>query len=261
MRKPGAEWTTQECHRTESPDIEALFAELDHVFDPEIDESILGLGFIELIQVEGGRVTVEVQLPTFWCAANFAYLMAFDIREHLLKVEGVKTVRVRLKDHFASEEVEGGVNTGKSFVEVFPGEALGNLETLRALFHRKGFIKRQERFLRCLLDAGLPLDEVCNLSVGDVRLVGEFCTVVLGERVLWAGQTDMPRRYLERRTEIGLDASPQAPLFTDLEGRAMTPHSLGEHLKSARLVRASLEANSFICEALLSARKGQRGLS
>jgi hypothetical protein len=71
----------------------------------------------------------------------------------------------------------------------------------------------------------------------------------------------MPRRYLERRTEVGLDASPQAPLFTDLEGRAITAHRLQGYIESARLVRASLEANTFICEALLSARKAQRGLS
>jgi len=248
----------QERHRTRGPDVEALFGELDHVLDPELDESILGLGFVESLQVEGGHVIVQVELPTFWCAANFAYLIAHDIRARLLKVEGVERVMVSLKDHFASEQVEGGVNTGRSFAEAFPGEASGNLETLRALFLRKGFIKRQESFLRCLLDAGLSPDEVCTLVVGDVRPQGESCTVAARDRAVWAGPADMPRRYLERRAEIGLDTSAQSPLFTDLEGRPMTPAGLERHLKSARLVRASLEANTLICEALLSARKARR---
>ena len=43
---------------------------------------------------DAGRVEVVLRLPTFWCAPNFAYLMAYDAREQALRVSGVREVRV-----------------------------------------------------------------------------------------------------------------------------------------------------------------------
>ena len=252
--------STQGCRPTKGLEVEALLTELGQVLDPELDESILDLGFIESLEVDEGVVIVELQLPTSWCALNFAYLMADDIRVRLLTVDGVESVTVRLKDHISSESVESGVNAGKSFAEAFAGEAFDNLEGLRALFLRKGFIKRQEQFLRLLLEADLSPEEICTLHVGDVQLDDESC-MIAGEdgETLWAGPAEGPRRYLTRRAEIGHDTSPEAPLFTDLRGMGIPPDRLQDHFKSARLVRASLEANTFMCQALLSARKVQPG--
>ena len=247
LREAAIPRSTEGYPCAEDSQVEALYRELAQVLDPELDESILDLGFIESVEVIGGQVVVELQLPTFWCAPNFAYLMAHDIRACLLPLEGVESVTVHLKDHADSESVEGGVNAGKSFAEAFPGEASGNLEGLRALFLRKGFIRRQEQFLRCLLEANASPEEVCSLRLGDVKLEGESCVVVSRQgRVLWSGPAELPRRYLARRVEIGLDTSPE-----------VTPDRLHEHFRSARLVRASLEANTFMCQALLSARKEQ----
>ena len=129
--------STQGCRPTKGLEVEALLTELGQVLDPELDESILDLGFIESLEVDEGVVIVELQLPTSWCALNFAYLMADDIRVRLLTVDGVESVTVRLKDHISSESVESGVNAGKSFAEAFAGEAFDNLEGLRALFSPK----------------------------------------------------------------------------------------------------------------------------
>ena len=248
--------------RTKGQDNEALFHELDRVLDPELDESILQLGFVESLQVERGRVIVELRLPTYWCAPNFAYLMAHDVHTRLSAVKGVESVTVRLKDHVVSESVEAGVNAGKSFADAFPGEGSGNLEALRALFLRKGFIRRQEQLLRCLLEAGLSPGEVCALRVGNVKLEGESCTIASGDgAVLWTGPAEMAQRYLARQAEIGHDSSPQAPLFTDLTGIPVPPDHLGEHLKSTRLVRVSLEANTTMCQVLMAAREMQNGRS
>ena len=258
LREAGVARSTAGYLRAEDSLLEGLYREVAQVLDPELDESIVDLGFIESLQVDGGQVIVELHLPTFWCAPNFAYLMAHDIRARLLPLEGVESVTVHLKDHAASESVEAGVNAGKSFAEAFPGEAGDNLEGLRAIFLRKGFIRRQERFLRCLLEADASPEEVCSLRVGDVKLEGESCAVVSREgRVLWSGPAELPRLYLARRVEIDLDTSPEAPLFTDLTGGSVTPDRLQEHFRSARLVRASLEANTFMCQALLSARQEQ----
>ena len=253
--------TEGRCY-TAGPDIRLLMQELSQVLDPELDESILQLGFIESLQVEGGRAIVEVRLPTYWCAANFAYLMAHDIRTRLLAVEGLETVIVQFKDHFASGSLEEGVNAGKSFIQAFPGEAHENLDSLRAIFLRKGFIKRQERLLRCFLDTGLSPEEVSNLCVGDLILEDDSCVAAPGGRkVLLTGIAEPARRYLERMAEINLDTSPKAPLFTDLGGRPVPPDRMREHLKAARVVRASLEANTLMCEALLSARRSRGGQS
>src|SRR5919199_3976819 len=97
------------------PAHEAISAALDRVTDPELDESLLKLGFVENVRVGGDGVTVTLRLPTYWCAPNFAYLMAHDVRDRLLEVPGVGRVRVVLKDHFASDEITAGVTQGKSF--------------------------------------------------------------------------------------------------------------------------------------------------
>jgi metal-sulfur cluster biosynthetic enzyme len=69
----------------------AILDRLAQVLDPELDESILDLGFVRSLQLRSGHASVALRLPTSWCAVNFAYLMAEDIRRALLMVEGVRT--------------------------------------------------------------------------------------------------------------------------------------------------------------------------
>ena len=103
-----------------------VWQRLRGVLDPELDESILELGFVERLQFEDGHLKVELWLPTKWCSPNFAYMMAEDIRLALLNVERVRHVSVFLKDHFAAKRIEAAVNAGKSFQDAFPEEALGD---------------------------------------------------------------------------------------------------------------------------------------
>jgi len=123
----------------------ALLKRLEQVLDPESDESILDLGFVRSLQLCSGHASVALRLPTSWCAVNFAYLMAEDVRRALLRVEGVHQVTVSLGDHCAAEEIEAAVNEGLPFAEAFPGEGAGSLAALRLTFLRKGFLGRQER--------------------------------------------------------------------------------------------------------------------
>ena len=232
-----------------------LLEKLGQVLDPELDESILERGFVESLQIQEGSVTVELRLPTFWCAAAFAYLMADDIRKRLLSVHGVTAVTVRLKDHFESQAIEAAVNVGKRFSEAFPGEAGEDLDDLRLLFLRKGFIKRQEQFLRSLT-TGLSLQEISGLRVEHLTIEGRCCRVLRpsGDALsVEAGQA--AQRYLERRAELGLNCSPTASLITDSEDRPIPAHRLKRHLREARTVRLSLEANASVCSALLDVRK------
>ena len=122
----------------DSLDREAIFKRLEKVLDPELDESILGLGFVKSIEVESGHLTIELHLPTYWCAPNFSYMMAEDTRRELLTVGGLHDVTVRLKDHFAAREIEAGVNVGKSFLEAFPDEASEICVNSAIFFFAKG---------------------------------------------------------------------------------------------------------------------------
>ena len=111
--------------------------------------------------------TVRLQLPTNWCAVNFAFTMAEDIRVALLMVDGIREVVVQLGEHCSAPQIEAAVNSGKSFDEAFPAEHHGGLFALRQTFLRKGFLFRQERLLRALRAAGLSASTISRLRVCD----------------------------------------------------------------------------------------------
>ena len=235
---------------------EAILSRLDRVLDPELDESVLKLGFIEAIEANNDHLTVLTHLPTYWCAPNFAYLMAEDIRRELLEVEGVRQVTVRIKDHAAAAAIEAGVNNGQSFDEAFADEGGGDLGELRGLFLRKGYIKRQEALLRRLKEAGLSYTDICALRIRDVRRKDNGWVVQSGGGPeIWIEPDTLVRDYLDRRAEIGLDCASGAPLFVNLAGQPLSAARLEQYLVYARTVRVSLEANGSLCSALLVERK------
>ena len=230
-----------------------LLERLQPILDPELDESILQLGFIQSLHVHDGHATVVVQLPTSWCAANFAYMMADDIRRALLTVEGLHHITVRLQDHFAAEAIETAVNAGKSFAEAFPGEGCGSLHALRMTFLHKGFTSRQERLLRAIRAAGFVPEDICALRVGDVVVQGDACVVQrAGQAPREVDAAETLCRYLARRAELGLDCAATAPLLTDLCGQPLTVARLEAYYQAARTVRVSLEANGLFCRTLLT---------
>src|SRR6266700_1963655 len=92
-----------------------VYEAIADVLDPELDESLVKLGFIDRVQVDNEDVTVIFKLPTYWCAPNFAYLMAADLRTRVQAIPGVHSVHILLLDHCTDEEVSNAVNAGKSF--------------------------------------------------------------------------------------------------------------------------------------------------
>ena len=111
---------------------------LGTVYDPELDEPITALGFVGSCVVSGdGDVAVRLRLPTPQCAPNFAFLMAADARSAVLGVAGVRSVSVVLEDHYTGAEINLAVARGEGFGDAFPGETVGSLDALRALFQRR----------------------------------------------------------------------------------------------------------------------------
>jgi metal-sulfur cluster biosynthetic enzyme len=231
----------------------AVMERLAQVLDPELDEPILDLGFVRSFELHSGHASVELRLPTSWCAVNFAYLMAQDVRRVLLAVEEIDEVTVSLGDHCAAAEIEAAVNGGLSFAEAFPGEATGSLEALRRTFLRKGFLSRQERLLKGLREAGCSPAMICSLQLGEVSTQAD--TIMIrppGSEPVECGSAATLQRYLERRAELALDCSPAAPLILDLEGMPFAVERLEAHYVAARTVRVALEANGSFCRALLT---------
>jgi metal-sulfur cluster biosynthetic enzyme len=225
---------------TEGGLVEAALAALAHVRDPELDESLPALGFVAGVEVHEGVAQVRLRLPTYFCAPNFAFLMAADARQAVEAVPGIRVARVLLEDHFVSEEINAGLQGAQGFDDVFAGEADGGgLEDLRALFRRKGFLARQQRLCEALLAAGETPEGLAALRVGDLP-AGE--------------QTET---YLHRRGELGLDCSPRAPFVVSPAGEPVGAEAMVRQLRIGRSVRVSLDGNAGLCRGLLATRYGE----
>jgi metal-sulfur cluster biosynthetic enzyme len=221
------------------PSRQAVLGALSGVRDPELDEPITDLDFVSALEIEGSSVLVRLRLPTYFCAPNFAYLMVADAQAAALSVPGVERARIFLDDHYASEEINGGVNDQHGFDGAFPGETAGpDLEDLRTTFRRKSFVSRQEQLCRTLRADGHSSEELANMTLGDLPPSEEFET------------------YLERRAELGLDVSAEAPLIVDPDGNRVPEEAVVQHLRFAKTVRVSIEGNASLCRGLLSTRYG-----
>lgn len=214
-----------------------VLAALATVRDPELDEPLTELGFVSACEVsEEGEVTVRLRLPTFFCAANFAFLMAADSYDAVSGVAGVHHTEVLLDDHFASEEINSGVAARASFGETFGALAAGELDELRKEFLQKAVLAGTDRVVRPLAE-GRTSEQIVALRLGDTP------------------DTADRERLRARRAELGLPAGDDDPLLIDLDtGDRIEVDALSKHLGRARLTRVSLEANGGICRGMLRER-------
>jgi metal-sulfur cluster biosynthetic enzyme len=211
---------------------------LSGVRDPEIDESLTDLGFVARVHVDGGSVDVHLRLPTYFCAANFAYLMVADAVKAVRALPEVSDVTMTLDDHFASGEINGAIAADRGFEGAFPGESAGELHELRDLFTRKAFTARQSRLGDALLRAGRTLEELADMRLGALD-----------------GSPDVTR-CVALRERLGIDASPGSPAFVLADGSALDAEGMSRFMRVARLVRLSLEGNAGLCRSLLATRYG-----
>jgi metal-sulfur cluster biosynthetic enzyme len=217
-------------------DRSAVLGALGTVRDPELDEPLPDLGFVSSLEVDGDRVRVRLRLPTYFCAPNFAYLMVADADAAVRSVPGVRRAEVLLDDHFSSEEINTGIAQRRGFQASFEGLADDELDELRLLFQRKALVARQQRLTQALVEAGTTVDQLGRLRLGDLPPSPELAT------------------YLERRAELGLDVSPEAPLVVDTDGNPIPAELLEGHLRFARLTRVSIEGNAGFCRGMLATR-------
>jgi metal-sulfur cluster biosynthetic enzyme len=211
----------------------AVWAALGTVRDPELDEPLTDLGFVSLCEVsDAGAATVRLRLPTYFCAPNFAFLMVADAYDAVSAVSGVTSTDVRLEDHFAADAINTGVAARAGFVASFDGQAVRELDDLRADFLRKAMLAGTDRVCRALRGADLA-----SLTLGDAP----------------AGPDR--ERLRERRRDLGLPYGDDDPLVIDpVTGAPVDARDVRLYLGRARATRVSQEANSGVCRGMLIAR-------
>jgi metal-sulfur cluster biosynthetic enzyme len=215
---------------------------LDRVTDPELDEAVTDLRFIEYLTVDpDGDVAIGFRLPTYWCAANFAFLMADDMRREVGSLPWVRHVRVTLGEHMYGDKINHGLANGLSFQATFGSDASASLDELRRTFLIKAFQRRQETLLRQLLSAGQGPEEIVSMTVTELE----------------AANDDVTRRYLARRQVC---AAPNETLaFIDVHGAALIANDLSAYLQTLGRVTINAEFNGALCRGLLAQRFNETG--
>ncbi|MCS7050290.1 MAG: iron-sulfur cluster assembly protein [Thermomicrobium sp.] len=232
-----------------------LWAQLDRVLDPELDESIVRLGFVHQLEHRDGEVRVVLRLPTYWCSPNFAYLMADGVRRALGTLPGIRAVRVELDDHFASEALSRGVTAGRSFREVFPEEAEEELEELRHRFLVKGYASRLLVLIEAFRKAGASEEALLTAQLGQLSVEGDLGWLQLARRPCGPVRGRIVERYVTRREELGFPMERTAPLLLLPDRRPFVRERFAEDLRRLRATVVNLRASTALCEALLESRR------
>jgi metal-sulfur cluster biosynthetic enzyme len=220
-----------------------VWACLQGVTDPELDESVVDLNFIARADVDQmNRVHIEFRLPTYWCAANFSFLMADDMRRAVNALDWVEGVSVVLGEHMYADKINAGLAEGLSFQETFGAEADGSLDDLRQTFLVKAFQRRQVALLNHLAGMGYPPEAIVALTLAEL---GSLPVDDEGEKLVG--------RYLERRAVVG-PAEADAPAFVDAAGAQLRADGFATYVSRLRRVGVNAEFNGALCRGLLSVR-------
>jgi metal-sulfur cluster biosynthetic enzyme len=220
-----------------------VWRRLETVTDPELDEPVNALEFITRADVDADNcVHIEFRLPTYWCAANFSFLMADDMRNAVKGLPWVAGVSIVLGEHMYAEQINAGLARGLDFQETFGAEADGDLDELRRTFLLKAFQRRQAALLAHLIEAGrnaaglveMRLAELVNLEVNEA-----------GAR--------LRTRYLERRPTVSASIV-TSRAFVDTDGDPLQAETLSTYVRMLRRVDVNAEFNSALCRGLLNAR-------
>jgi metal-sulfur cluster biosynthetic enzyme len=216
-----------------------VWAQLGTVNDPELDESVTELRFVTEVAVsDAGAVRVSFRLPTYWCAANFAFLMAEDMRLAVAALPWVTDVQVTLGEHMYADIINSGIAEKQSFQTAFGDASDGDLEEVRRTFLVKAFQRRQVALVEHLQAAGHEVEALASLSIAALRRLSD---------------TGLVERYLDRRRIVAVNAD-DAPAFVDDNGCAIEADSFRSHIRALRRVAVNVEFNGALCRGLLAAR-------
>jgi metal-sulfur cluster biosynthetic enzyme len=87
-----------------------IFDELTKIVDPEIGVSIMELELVDKVDLDVGKVSIDLHLTSPFCPAVFGFKIAQDVRDNIYKLQGIQDVRVNVSNHFMAEAINKQVN-------------------------------------------------------------------------------------------------------------------------------------------------------
>ena len=94
----------------EQVDVKEVQKEVSKVVDPEIGMPIVEMNLIDKLDIKEGQVDVEYHATTQFCPPVFALKISQDLRDNLMKVKGVKGVKVVVTGHYFADAINRQVN-------------------------------------------------------------------------------------------------------------------------------------------------------
>lgn len=228
---------------TQRDRINQVWDALDHVYDPELDQSIRELDFVAHLDVSDTDVRVTLRLPTYWCSPNFAFIMMEDLDHALTALPWVKAAHITLIDHESAEALNQGIARHQPFSQVF-AESTGDLATIRRVFKEKAFYSRQKQVIDYLKTHGLEVSSWTPGTWQELRLSLQSSSE--GQQLL--------KRYEEMAQYWQVGCADHDPAIVDTQGSAISPELWVRHSHSLRLITLNMVSNSHICQGLLQVR-------
>ena len=83
------------------------------MYNAEIGVSIMELELIDQVDLNSGKVNVDLHLTSPFCPAVFGFKIAQDVRDNIYKLDGIQDVKVNVSNHFMAEAINKQVNESK----------------------------------------------------------------------------------------------------------------------------------------------------
>ena len=90
-----------------------IFDELTKIVDPEIGVSIMELELVDKVDINDGKVNIDLHLTSPFCPAVFGFKIAQDVRDNIYKLSGIQDVKVNVSNHFMADAINKQVNESK----------------------------------------------------------------------------------------------------------------------------------------------------
>lgn len=244
---------------------DTIRARLDRVSDPELDESIVELGYVDRIEINDdyGVVTLAFTLPTAWCSPAFAWMMSVDARDEMESITGVNRAVIKIREHMHQHEINEGVNARQSFDASFP-EADGEVTSIRATLDDKARLSRQYEAVKSLLEADITPAQICGLTPADINIhAGDdrrskdtFAAVYLEEKSFAVTVPARPLdRYLRKARTVESFTAESNTLFRTPEGEPVSTSNFDLVHRRGRLAQANMSGQGGVCDALNESRR------
>jgi metal-sulfur cluster biosynthetic enzyme len=67
----------------------------------------------KIVDIEDGKVKIDLHLTSPFCPAIFGFKIAQDIRDNVYKIQGVSESHVNVSNHFMADAINKQVNESK----------------------------------------------------------------------------------------------------------------------------------------------------